>query len=319
MNDNKIAVAFFGTSQRTSEILDTLKDEFNLKFTVTKPDTRVGRDKITTQSGVKTWSVENSIPCYEVTDLKSSNAELILNKIREYKPKYIVVADFSYIVPESLINNGQSTLINIHFSLLPKYRGASPVQFAVLNGDKVTGITYQYLHKSMDKGDIIWQSEVEINPTETSGNLYERMFRIAATEIATVLRNMEFGQLKTRAQEENLATYTYSKNNSKTTQILKEDAKLNWQNSNEHIYNAVRAYNPWPIAWTTLGEILSWKGLKTYELINNNHRNKKLQIISARYNRHSDELELTEVKIEGGNNTDYRSILNGYFKKTDKN
>jgi len=319
MNDNKVPVAFFGTSQRTSEILDTLKDAFDLKFTVTKTDTIVGRDKASTQSGVKTWSIKNSIPCYEVTDLKKSNTEIILGRVLEHKPKYIVVADFSYIVPESLINNGVASLINIHFSLLPKYRGASPVQFAILKGDEVTGITYQYLHKSMDKGDIFWQTEVEIKPTETSGELYERMFSISAKEINSILIGLDQEQLNTRSQEESLATYTFSKNNDRTTQILKEDAKLEWNNDNESLYNAIRAYNPWPLAWTTLGEIAGWSGLKMYELINELNKGKKLQVISATYNKQLDEIELNEVKVEGGKTTKFNSILNGYFRKTKSN
>lgn len=307
--DKNIKVGFFGTSSRTSEILDALNSSFTLTFCLTKTDSKVGRDQKLTPTGVKTWCTNNQVPCYEVTDLKNDNKNTVLKIIGDTQPKFIIVADFSFIIPEEIINNDVAQLLNLHFSLLPKYRGASPVQFAILNGDKQTGITIQKIHQKMDRGDIICQIPLDIELADTSETLYKKMFSIAADKLPEVLVKYNLGTLAASVQDETHATYTSSKTNPKTTQILKDDAKIDWTQSNKKIYDLIRSMYPWPIAWTTLAELAAH--LQKIPL-NPESGTKRVKIINAHYE--SDKLIISRLQIEGSKETNLQGLINGYLK-----
>ncbi len=302
-----INVAFFGTSDKSLEILKTLHTNFSLKLTVTKEDTKVGRNHEIRETQVKKWIRDNGVECLTITNLKSPTDEQVLNKLVEQHVNYVIVADFSFMIPKILTSNPNFKMINIHFSLLPKYRGASPVQFAVLNGEKETGITYQILADKMDTGEIISQVPFPINTEDTTESLLPKMFQEAASELPNVLDDFNSGILTTKTQDETNATYTYSKTKPKSTLIYKDDAKIDWSKSDTEIYNMVRAFNPWPIAWTTIGE------LKGFVAKRDNLKAVRLKIYSGSLG--AEIFKPNKVQVEGGNVIDWKDFVNGYVEK----
>ena len=205
--------------------------------------------------------------------------------------------------------------INVHFSLLPKYRGASPVQHSILNGDKKTGITYYILDKGMDTGPILFQIEHAISQTISAGDLYSEMFNIASSKLPYVIKEYVEGKLTPRDQDNTLATYCWSKNNPKTTFLSKEDAILEWNQSVEHLYHAIRAYNPWPISWTMLQDLennpkIDYKN-KQGVLKDKQHISKKVKIYQASIS--TEKITPLKVQLEGKSVVDWDDFLNGYF------
>ena len=304
-----IKTAFFGTSDKSLPILETLKKETELKFCLTKSDTLVGRNKEVRETEVKKWARENKI---EFICIDKFTPEVV-QKIQSLDVNYIFVADFSFIIPESILINQLFEVINIHFSSLPKYRGAAPAQFALLNGDKKIGITFQYVVKEMDKGDIIYQVEEDILETDNTETLLRRLFPLASMHLEEVIKQLERGEAKRIKQNEEEATYTCSKTKPKTTLIQKEDAYLG-ENNPKQIINMVKAFYPWPIAWLYLKEVDSrfsdTKGLVLKEI---NKADLKVKIFDAVLE--NEKIKPLTIQVEGANKTDYKSFLNGYFKK----
>ena len=251
----KIKVAFFGTSDRSLSILETLNSSFDLSLCITKKDSRVGRKQEVRETAVKKWAKNNKVDFVEIDSLKEKDLKRVLEHIKDSKVQFGVVADFSLMIPEELISYFEGKLINIHFSLLPKYRGASPVQFAILNGDETIGITYQLVHEKMDRGAILFQVGYKMTGKETSGELYKVLFEIAAQKLPQVLSDYANEIIEPQEQDEEQATYTFSPTKPRSTHIYKADAQIDWKSGAEKVYNQIRAYNPWPIAWCYLKDL----------------------------------------------------------------
>jgi methionyl-tRNA formyltransferase len=311
---NNINIAFFGTSDRSEPILQVLKarKEFNLALCVTKDDTVVGRKRVVRETGVKRWAKENKINFLIVKSLKDEFS-IVVEQLLDAKVGLGLVADFSFIIPEEIINTPKYGLVNIHFSLLPRWRGASPVQFSILNGDEKTGITYHLVTKEMDRGDILEQVEYKLGNSETSGELYNKLFKIAAENLPKVLNSYVSGKAKLKKQNEDRATYTYSPTHPKSTFIYKEDAKIDWNKPVEYIERLVRAYHPWPIAWTTLKELEKGLGLK----IRNDKKsgeagNLRVKVFSSEISQ--DSLKINKIQVEGGKVLTWEEFANGYLE-----
>ena len=268
-------IAFFGTSDRSVPILESLKTNFDLTLCVTKENVLVGRRQSSKEVGVKRWAKENRVNFVTINKSLKDEAERITeqmsylglkpevssfaSKIKLSRAEIGVVADFGFIIPQEILDIFPKGLINVHFSLLPKYRGASPVQFAILNRDSKTGITFQIVEKTLDTGPIVKQIIYQLDGTETSGELYKTLFALAADRLPQVVQKYVNGNLLPKKQDESQASYTYSPSHPTATHIFKEDARINWESSVQHIDAVVRAYNPWPIAWTTLKEMQNAK------------------------------------------------------------
>ena len=300
-------IAFFGTSDRSTPILESLKKNFDLTLCITKTDSLVGRKQELHETEVKKWAKENKVDFVQVDTLKNDDLKKVIETLKKHNITYGVVADFSLIIPEELINHFQ-LLLNIHFSLLPKYRGASPVQFAILNGENTTGITYHMVDKGMDTGKVLATVEYNMYQKHTSGELYDILFKIAAENLPGVIKNYENGAAIPTEQDSTKATYTYSPSHPKSTFIYKEDAQINWSKSPDEIERAALSYNPWPIAWTTLAQfenspVMLGAGLKLRA-----STNKELKLKIYR-------LDPVELQIEGKNKTDWKTFINGYCEK----
>lgn len=349
-NDEKIKVAFFGTSDRSLPILDSLNKNFNLAMCITKKDVLVGRRQTPKETKVKSWAKENGVKFVLIEKSLSKEADYISEQIILSGAKVGVVADFGYIIPQKILDIFPKGLINIHFSLLPKYRGASPVQFAILNQDKKTGITFQKMVYELDKGPIIFQKAYKLNGNETSGELYKKLFEEAAKILPNVLLNYINNHITPKEQKENKASYTYSPTHPQSTYIFKEDALINWELPTPRIEAAIRAFNPWPVAWCKIQDMEIHKNkiygftriknpkalqkiVKIYDAkliyqhnknpqnqtttknnqikYKNPHNNKKIQ--SNQENNQQCQLQINKIQVEGGKILTWEEFKNGYL------
>ena len=316
--DKTIKIIFFSTSDRSLPILDAVVKNFDLAFCVTKKNSKIGRKQIEKETEVKRWCKQNNIDFLEISSLKGEDLEYLLKKIKQVNPDYGVIADFGFIIPQEVIDSIKGGIINIHFSLLPKYRGASPVQYAILNGDEKTGVTFYLLDKNMDTGNIIAQIEYKIDSKYTSDELYKILFQLSAQKLPEIIKNYSEGKLKPIKQDGNLATYTISKTNPKSTLIFKDDALIDWNENPEKIERLVRAFNPWPIAWTYLKDLETSKIIsEKIELKDHIDKNLKIKIFKAHLE--NEKLKPDEVQVEGRNKMDWDSFKNGYLKNKSQN
>jgi len=305
-------VVFFGTSDRSVPILESLKSHFDTVLCVTKKDTVVGRKQVAKETGVKKWAKEKNTNYIEINSLKGNDLQHVLDEIKKANPNYGVVADFSFIIPKEIIDLFDIRLINIHFSLLPKYRGSSPVQFAILNGEETTGITFHVVDEKMDNGCILFQSGYKLNGTETSGELYDTLFNIAADKLPEVLEKYSQGQITPLPQDIELATFTYSKSHPKSTFIFKEDALVDWGKKPEEINRLIRAFDPWPIAWSYLKDLEKSKCLEQKVKLKK-HIDKDLKVKIYKAVIKDGKLSIEDIHVEGKSKTKWKDFENGYL------
>lgn len=207
----------------------------------TQPDKPQGRKMVLTPPDVKVCAEELGIPVYQPVSFKSEEP---LEIIKKYNPDVIVVAAYGKLLPKAVLESAKHGCINIHGSLLPKYRGAAPIQQAVLNGDKVTGVTAMQMAEGLDTGDILTAIETEIGENETSGELFDRLSILGGDLIITTLDMLENGEIKPIKQDESKATHT--------SKIDKSLCPIDFTRSADEVHNKVRGLNPWPVATAEL-------------------------------------------------------------------
>lgn len=230
-------IVFFGTAPFVLSILEALKKtkEIELVAVVTSPDRPVGRKQILTPSVVKKWALEHKIPVLTPERLD-----------QKFQLEIGVLAAYGKIIPQEIINLFSKGILVIHPSLLPKYRGASPVQAAIINGDKETGVTIIKMDEKIDHGPIVAQFNEEIKLDDTAGTLYSRLFQKSAEVLVTILPAWVEGRIKPRNQDHSKATFTKI--------LKKEDGYIDLEKplSPEVFDRMVRAYHPWPNTWSYL-------------------------------------------------------------------
>src|SRR3989344_8698616 len=232
---NKINFVFFGTPQIAVDTLEILKSHsFLPSLVVTAPDKPAGRKMIMTPPPVKTWAEKNNILFLQPEKLDENFKKLLSTN---YFLLSIVVA-YGKIFPEWLINTPKLGTLNIHYSLLPKYRGASPVQSAILNGDKITGVTIQQMQNKLDAGPIIAQEEVVIDPNEKTPELLKKLTEIGGELLVKTLPDYLAGKTMPRKRSENQATLC--------KKIRKEDGLIDLNGNSINNYNKFRAFFEWP-------------------------------------------------------------------------
>ena len=231
-------VVFMGTPDFAASSLKALISEgHNVLGVFTQPDKPVGRKRIITPPAVKVVALENNIEVYQPDSLKTGEAEeIILSK----KPDVIVVVAYGKLVPESILNI--APCINVHGSLLPKYRGAAPIQWSVINGEKYGGVTTMFMDKGLDTGDIILTDKTEIKEGETSAELYERLAIIGAKLLIKTLSLLSDGKVQRIAQNNDEATYA--------PMLNKEMAQIDFSKPSNEVCSLICGLNPWPIAFT---------------------------------------------------------------------
>lgn len=253
-------VLFMGTPDFAKESLEALyNNKFNIIGVVTNPDKPKGRGMKFQVSPVKEYALNNNLNVYQPEKIKK-NVDFI-KQIKLLSPDVICVVAYGKILPKEILEIPRLGCINVHGSLLPKYRGAAPIQWAVLNGDKTTGITTMYMDEGMDTGDMIFKEEVTIGEDETTGELWDRLSKIGGQLLVKTLKAIEDGSAPREKQGDN---YTLA------PMLNKEMAKINWnEKSAEDIKNLVRGLNPIMGAFTFFKgkKIKIWK----VECVNEKH------------------------------------------------
>ena len=245
-------ILFMGTPDFAEESLKSIdKAGFNILGVVTNPDKPKGRGMKMVSSPVKEYALEKNIPVYQ--PIKVRNNPEFIEEVRKMNPDVICVVAYGKILPEELLKIPKLGCINVHGSLLPKYRGAAPIQWAVINGDKKTGITTMYMDVGMDTGDIILKKEVDIGGNETTGELWDRLAKIGGELLVETLNKIEDGTAPREKQGDDFSV---------APMLSKDMAKIDWENKTaQEIKNLVRGLNPIMGAYTFLNgsKIKFWK------------------------------------------------------------
>lgn len=228
-----------GTPEFAIPSLKVVSQNTDLKLIFTKEDKRNARGNKIIYSPVKQFGLDNDI---EVIQPKRMKDEEVIDKIKEVNPDLIVVVAYGKILPKEIIDIPKYGIINVHSSLLPKYRGASPIHSAILNGDKESGVSIMYIEEGLDSGDVILKETCEITEDDTLGTLHDRLKELGAIGLEKALKLIEVGEVKAEKQDDPKATFVKP--------ITKEQAKIDWNNTKEVIFNQIRGLNPFPGAYT---------------------------------------------------------------------
>lgn len=235
-------IVFMGTPDFAAASLKKLIDEkYDIAAVFTQPDKPRDRGMKLSYSPVKELALENNIPVYQPTKLRDGTATELIKSLR---PDILVVVAYGRILPDDMLEVPKYGAINVHASLLPKYRGAAPIQWAVLNGDKTTGVTTMYLASEMDTGDIIYTAETEIGEFETSGELFDRLMVMGAELLDRTLRDIEAGTAPRTQQDHSKASYV--------KMLDKSLSPIEWAKTPREIIKQIYGLQPWPVATAEL-------------------------------------------------------------------
>jgi methionyl-tRNA formyltransferase len=296
---------FFGTPEFASVILEKLIDsDFKPSAVVCNPDELVGRKQILTSPPVKILAEKNNIPVFQPKKLRSNLK--FFEELKKINPNLMIVAAYGKMLPKEILDIPSFGTINVHPSLLPKYRGASPIQSAILNGDKETGVTIMKVDEEMDHGAILSKSQIPMTKSQNYELLSEKLAELGAELLIKTIPDYVSGKIKPVEQNHSEATYTKI--------INKEDGKIDWSKSAEEIEIIIRAYYPWPTAWT----IWEDKVVKILEVkvLENNGDNKIGEIFLKNSELvvqcDKDSLIIKKLQVEGGRVLTANEFLNGH-------
>lgn len=239
-----LKIGFFGAAPFVVDFLKALNSSpHSLEFIVTNPDRAKGRGKKILPPETKIFAEDNNIPLFQPESIKERE---FLDKISSFSCDIYLVIAYGKILPKEILYHPPLGSLNLHFSLLPRWRGAAPVNWAILSGDKITGITLMKMDEGLDTGDIIFQREIEIGEEDTSEDLFKKMIEVGTPFLLDSLGKIEKGNFTLKKQEEERSTYAKI--------LKKEDGIIDWRDSAKNIHNKVRGLIPWPYAYTFLEE-----------------------------------------------------------------
>lgn len=236
-------VIFMGTPDFAVPSLEALLTKHEVVLVVTQPDKPKGRGKKMVPTPVKACALEHGIPVLQPEKVKEPE---FVEQLRSYEPDLIAVTAFGQILSEPILEMPKYGCINVHGSLLPKYRGAAPMQWSIIDGEKVTGITTMYMAKGLDSGDMLLKAEVEITDEDTFATIHDKMAVTGANLLLDTLDQLEAGTLERIPQDHDAATYA--------PMITKETGHIDWSKNRQDIINLIRALNPVPAAYTIYEE-----------------------------------------------------------------
>ena len=296
-------ILFMGTPDFAVPCLDILvSNGFDVCGAVTQPDKPKGRGHKLTPPPVKEYAISKNIPVYQPQTLKDGEFEKVLD---ELKPQLIAVVAYGKILPEYILDFPEYGCVNVHGSVLPKYRGAAPIQWAIINGDKTTGVTTQYMKMGVDTGDIIFTDETEILPDETYGELYTRLSQSGAELLLKTVNAIKDGTAPRTEQDASEATHA--------PMLTKETGHIDWTKSADEVLSLIRGTNPWPMSYAMYGdEMMKVFGVKKgsgFDAPPGKIRivNKKLEISCGK-----DSVVVDEIQFKGGKRMTVASYLNGH-------
>ncbi|OGE83881.1 MAG: methionyl-tRNA formyltransferase [Candidatus Doudnabacteria bacterium RIFCSPLOWO2_01_FULL_44_21] len=232
-------IIFVGTTEFGIPTLEKLMKDYELVLIITQPDKPAGRDKKLTPPPIKTWAEKNNIKVLQPQKILDSKLQIL-----DPQPDLMIVAAYGQIIPKEILDLPKFGSINIHGSILPKYRGASPIQAAIANGDAETGITLIQMDEKMDHGPLIAAKTININSNDNYMTLHKKLSDTAADLVAETLPKWVSGEIKPYEQNHEKATFVHL--------LSKNDSKINWSRPSIEIDRQIRAFNPEPGTWTTL-------------------------------------------------------------------
>lgn len=306
-------IIFFGSSEYCLPVLESLHKNFKLTAIITRGD-----------SPPKKFGLSHHIPVF--TPKTASEISKLIPELKQLSPDVSIVADYGLMIPDDIITLPKFETLNIHFSRLPKYRGPSPVQYTILNGEKSAWISVIKLVKKLDTGNIIYEKEIPLLGDETTGSLYNKLFNIASVDLPGILSDFTLNKIKSIKQDESQATYT--------RKITKEDGFVpfdllsnlmkgikpnkitldNWPltkilpfsfpilHTTYYLLQSLLAFSPWPGLWTVIKLKIQSAKLKTKEM--------RLKILKAHLE--NKKLVIDEVQLEGKNPVSWKQFLQGY-------
>ncbi|MBG9775033.1 methionyl-tRNA formyltransferase [Brevibacillus laterosporus] len=247
MKDTRIL--FMGTPDFSTQSLQALiTNGYQVVGVVTQPDRPVGRKRVLTPPPVKELALRYGLPVYQPEKIRESEA--VQSVLDATRPDLIVTAAYGQILPTSLLEAPKHGCINIHASLLPKYRGGAPIHASIINGEKETGVTIMYMVQALDAGDMISKVIVPIEERDTAASMFEKLATAGADLLIDTLPKLLNGEITPEPQNHEEATFAPN--------IKRDNERLDWNKSAQEIYNQVRGMNSWPVAFTTFEEKV-WK------------------------------------------------------------
>jgi len=236
-----MALIFFGTPHFAVPSLKALIDEKeDIALVVTQPDKVKGRGHVLSPPHVKELALSHGLKVVQPVKIKDEN---FYRELMAVVPEFIIVVAYGRILPNEILEMPKIYCINVHASLLPKYRGAAPIQWALLNGEKKTGVTTMLISEELDTGDVLLQREIEIKDDDTSETLFERLSALGAATLIKTIKGVREGKIKPFPQQGE-ATYA--------PPLKKDDGRIDWQRTAEELFNFVRGMYPWPSAFCYL-------------------------------------------------------------------
>lgn len=237
-------IVFMGTPDFAVYSLRALLDQgYEVVGVVTQPDRPRGRKRVLTAPPVKEVALEHGLPVLQPEKLGVPEA---IKEVLALHPDLIVTAAYGQIVPKTILEAPRYGCINVHGSLLPRYRGGAPIHHAIMNGETVTGVTIMYMSEGLDTGDMISKTRVPITETDTAGTVFDKLAVAGAELLINTLPPLINGEIKAEPQDHSQATYARN--------LSREQERIDWNRSSREIYNQIRGLNPWPVAYT------EWEG-----------------------------------------------------------
>jgi methionyl-tRNA formyltransferase len=247
---NNLKIVFMGTPDFAVPCLKTLNENYEVIAVITQPDRPKGRGQKLMPSPIKEYALEHNLTVLQPEKIKTSETEEQLKKLA---PDLIVVVAFGQILSKAILDIPQLGCINVHASLLPKYRGAAPIHWSIINGETKTGITTMYMDVGLDTGDMILKEEVSISAKMNTGELHDTLMNIGAKTLLQTIKQIAEGSVVRNKQNDAKASYA--------PLLTKELERINWLLPAQEIYNLVRGLNPWPVAFS----IFKGKKLKIWQ------------------------------------------------------
>lgn len=303
---------FAGTPDFAASALSALiKSEHKVVAVYTQPDRPAGRGRKLRASPVKEVALEHDIPVLQPDNLKETGAQ---KELRSFNADVMVVAAYGLILPQVVLDIPRLGCLNIHASLLPRWRGAAPIQRAIAAGDKESGITIMQMNAGLDTGDILQLSSCPITEEDSGGSLHDRLAEIGANAILETLENIDSDKIQPVPQDDALATYAHK--------LDKKEAQINWYNSAVEIDRLIRAFNPWPVAFTLIDDkpLRIWQAQALSPESNTEADIKPGTIISSDKNGidiscGEGVIRILKLQPSGSKAMDVASFINGHAKQ----
>ena len=302
-----LRVIFMGTPDFAVTILKGLLEEnVNVVGVITAPDKPAGRGRKLNESAVKKIALENNLTILQPTNLKN---ETFLKEFEALKPNLNIVVAFR-MLPKAVWQLPEYGTFNLHASLLPQYRGAAPINWAIINGETETGVTTFFIDDKIDTGEIILQSALDIKPNETVGELHDKLMHLGSIVVNDTVRLIEKGNVKTQKQP--------VRESKPAQKIYTETCKIDWDDSTDNIYNKIRGLNPYPTAWTTLYNNKEEYLVKIYDIKKEYivHKNDFGKLLFSKkelkVSTKDGYIIIDSLKIAGKKKMDTKSLLNGF-------